>query len=221
MVSPQSANADDNIEQTLNTAFRMMGEGSNEKALEIARAVPENRCTTNEKLLRLEVMAETQSQLKKYSEALVCFDQNIAIRESLLATLTVKDKPAIDDQKRLLSMAYTHKAKALYMIRRLKESLTWLDKALVLRPNNGSAQSDRAKVLMNLGRSKEAVVAFSKILESLRAELKSSDTAARIYGARAAVIQCLYDRALAYQDLGMKELSKRDRDEADRLTREL
>lgn len=218
---PQIAFADESAEQKLNTAFRIMGEGRNEEALAMARTVPEARCSMNQNLLRLEIFAETHSQLKKFPEALIYFDRNIAIREKSIAALKLKNKLPTDDEKRLLSMAYTHKAKALYMLRRLNDSLVCLDKALAVRPSNASALSDRAKVLLNLGRSKEAVEEFSKILANLRAELNTSNNAARILGTRAAVIQCLYNRALAYQDLGMMEQSKRDRYEADKLTREL
>lgn len=216
----QTANADDS-RQKLNNAFRMMREGRNEEALALAGSVPESRCNFDEKLLRLEILAITKNELKRFSDAIIDFDINIAMREELIATLKRKNKQPSEDEVLQLSMAYTHKAKSLYMLRRLKESLSCLEIALVLRPNNGSAQSDRAKVLMNLGRSREAVEAFSKLLASLRTEVQSSNNASRVYSTRAAVIQCLYNRALAYKDLGMMEQSKRDRDEADRLTREL
>lgn len=214
IVAAHSVNADDSIEAKVNKAFQILSEGRNEEALALASSVPEKRCSILQSLLRLETMAKAKSQLMRFADSLTDFDRLIAKREKYISTLK---KTQADDERKQLSMSYTHKGKSLYMLRRYEESLACVEKALSLRPSNGSAQSDRAKLLMKLGRSAEAVDAFSKILSNLQAELKSSNNAARVYSARAAVIQCLYNRALAYQDLGMMEQSKRDRKEADRL----
>lgn len=201
-------------------AFQLMKEGRDQEALLEANLVPLSSCNIQQKLLRFEVLAESKYQLQRFRDSLRDFDQLIQTREKLIGTLGKSD-PSIDAEKRLLSMSYTHKGKALFRLGKLEDSLACANNALKVQPNNPSALSDRAKLLVKLHRPGEALRDINEVLKKLNHDVTASKSVGRTYGSRAALIEFLYLRAEASSMLGRSKDAQLDRAKADLLTHEL